>query len=601
MVRRRLIESIIKEVLGPRDGVSETLNAFPLDEYLTGFIIPVDYYSKKREIFQSNNPDDELIGDSLGTNLEDENDDDFVIFTLPESDAKTKPQSFGIAFLCSNANPTLKICVTWGRYNLLKDNSWKREGFLKIIEIEIKKDVEEIDVYSEDEGKIQLVIQRIHKNSNFFFIIKLINRLEINDLKKLAEKTIFQPSIRVIIRNANLENLSSRDSGLLNFLYRNSSIIARGYMCSAIWKEIDYIDIIGKDIVWPDHVLSKEATEFLYPDVRSEFLPLYAIGLPSFSWQDRENVPVFSAYELSEMWKVEKIDNYLGPLIVSYENWIKENEAQMEESPKKYFDIYTELVDEQKEMLNRLKQGLSILKEDVYARLSFCFANRVIWLQNNWKNKEESFNWYPYQLAFILANIEPLVNEVSPYRDIVDLLWIPTGGGKTETYLALMAFTMAYRRLYLRFVKKNPIKGYGTAILSRYTLRLLAVQQFRRTLSMVTAAEFLRVLNTSKGKGWRPEDCDIASDFLYGSMRFSIGMWVGGALSPNHLRKRPYAAIEILKQTSNINEGEPAQVINCPACKSILAIPKSGLSDTNILFIHAKKNQNYNSQKNGEI
>lgn len=226
-----------------------------------------------------------------------------------------------------------------------------------------------------------------------------------------------------------------------------------------------------------------------------------------------------------------------------------------------------------------MKAGIELLKQDDDVRLSFCFANRTIWLQHRWRGRGD-FRWWPFQLAFIITVLESLCNRDSEFREHIDLLWIPTGGGKTEAYLALMALIMALRRRKARHCENRT--GGGTAVITRYTLRLLTIQQFRRTLRMVTAAEYLRVMETDRSRGWRPAKCRMDDDLIFGSLRFSVGMWVGGAVSPNHLRKSG-GAIDALM--GNGAEGEPAQVIRCPVCGSYLSVPKSGLPAGERLFL----------------
>jgi hypothetical protein len=133
----------------------------------------------------------------------------------------------------------------------------------------------------------------------------------------------------------------------------------------------------------------------------------------------------------------------------------------------------------------------------------------------NYDNRNEPI-YRPFQLAFLLMNIEPTFDKESNNRnEIVDLIWFPTGGGKTEAYLALTALTIIERRLH------NPgIDTNGVSVMMRYTLRLLTAQQFERATFLICALEFLR--KKLEGSG-------------LGNEEITIGMWVGGSTTPNNL------------------------------------------------------------------
>jgi len=100
---------------------------------------------------------------------------------------------------------------------------------------------------------------------------------------------------------------------------------------------------------------------------------------------------------------------------------------------------------------------------------------------------EKPPRWRPFQLAFILLNLAGLVDKTDPDREIVDLLFFPTGGGKTEAYLGLAAFTIAHRRL-----ANSGILGAGVTVVMRYTLRLLTLDQLARAAGVVCALELMR-------------------------------------------------------------------------------------------------------------
>lgn len=581
-MRRQIIEEMIKEIYGPRDGSEEIMKMDPWREYITGVIIPFRWTPED----ENQDPDSEITKSDEVQNEDDYTEVEIAPNIPSELDPKMRPKSFGISFVVDTLDPSFEVCITWARYfeNKIEVDEEKEENkveyqrkpFLKVFKI---RGEEEKILHEEEKGRIYLKIRRVRwKNDNLHIMVSIINDLEPgSDYKPRLSSCIFQPSIRINLKGETQmldpsPHLDSEEE--LYFLYRKRPAKARGHMCSAIWKEIDYMDdqIMDKSIIWADgNFFENECSEFMKPDIRTEFIPLYPIPAPSFEWDEKYgDKPELSAFKLSELWEKEGLNRALLPLAEGYLSWI-DNNIKIDDISS---EITQNIIETQKTAQERIMKGIELLKDDDNARLAFCFANRTIYLQNHWKNPEKDFKWRPFQLAFILMNLESIFNEKSEDKNVLDLLWIPTGGGKTEAYMGIMAFTMVLRRIRALRGELNEKTGAGISIISRYTLRILTVQQFRRTLKMITAAEYLRVMRTEDGYiGWRPTKCNQKNNWIYGSARFSVGMWVGGAVSPNHLRKDgAIAALQGEKIT-----GEPAQIVTCPVCDTILAIPEAGL------------------------
>ena len=189
---------------------------------------------------------------------------------------------------------------------------------------------------------------------------------------------------------------------------------------------------------------------------------------------------------------------------------------------------------------------------------------------------------------YTLLSLESIANPTSEDRSELDLLWVATGGGKTESYLLLMAFAIVVRRLQAQKDPSLP-QWHGVDVLTRYTLRLLTIQQSRRTSRMVTALEYIR--NT----GWSPN----GEYNRFSEQVVSLGVWVGSSLTPNklssgkdaqHMNKLPnrdlpgLSAVRLLRFGHQLTPdqkkkaAEPAQLQNCPACDAHLAFPLSSTS-----------------------
>ena len=200
---------------------------------------------------------------------------------------------------------------------------------------------------------------------------------------------------------------------------------------------------------------------------------------------------------------------------------------------------------------------------DRHARLAFRAMNEAVARaarqreagQDGDPSAQRAPRWRPFQLAFILLNLSGLQDRLHPDREVVDLLFFPTGGGKTEAYLGLAAWTIAHRR-----ITNGGTLGAGVAVLMRYTLRLLTLDQLSRASGVVCALELMR-----GEPAWQEGD-----KHLLGDWPIEIGLWVGSAASPNRLGKtgdgRKDTAVARVRRYRRDGREAPAPIKACPWC-----------------------------------
>jgi hypothetical protein len=211
----------------------------------------------------------------------------------------------------------------------------------------------------------------------------------------------------------------------------------------------------------------------------------------------------------------------------------------------------------------RIADGIDLLCTDAYSRLAFRAMNEAVARAARQRNAgpegdpaaQKAPRWRPFQIAFILLNLRGLQDPLHPDREVVDLLFFPTGGGKTEAYLGLAAWTIAHRR-----ITNGGLLGAGVAVLMRYTLRLLTLDQLSRAAGVVCALELMRGEAAWQKDGKR----------LLGEWPIEIGLWVGSAASPNRLGKtgdgRQDTAVARVRRYQKDGREAPAPIKACPWC-----------------------------------
>ena len=257
-----------------------------------------------------------------------------------------------------------------------------------------------------------------------------------------------------------------------------------------------------------------------------------------------------------------------------YAAWIAEERDRIGKTLVGYDSPATEAMERCALILERLQEGIHTLATNDQALAAFQFANRAMASQRVHStytlakrrgdtsdisafNVRKNRSWRPFQLAFILLSIPALANpahkdRTQPLEAFADLLWFPTGGGKTEAYLGVAAFTMGIRRLQGNMGGLDGSRGL--AVIMRYTLRLLTLQQFQRATALICAMEVLR----------RNEPT------TWGTEPFTIGLWVGQRVTPNSTEES-HVAIEKERDGKYGTGSTPAQLTTCPWCGSEIA------------------------------
>ena len=261
-----------------------------------------------------------------------------------------------------------------------------------------------------------------------------------------------------------------------------------------------------------------------------------------------------SMHSLGSLLNGDEVRSALDPLVVHYREWIDASRAGAEQLDGDHSETAQELLRLAGIAADRIERGIDELASDADALDAFRVANRAVARALKRRLGIEDPLWRAFQLAFILLNLPGIADPADSHRETVDLLFFPTGGGKTEAYLGLSAFAMVLRRL------RNPGSrghaGGGVSVVMRYTLRLLTLDQLARASGLVCALELEREKSPDR----------------YGEWPFEIGLWVGTAATPNRMGAkgdgRPETARTKVNQFKSDPERNPSPIPleECPWC-----------------------------------
>lgn len=566
----------------------------PLEKYAAGILFPMKSTMESvgtvqlREEQGNNSLNDEVDNNVntemkiLGNRIETDSND--VIDQSVSLTNEFLPSAIGMSFLADTTNG-LTVKFSTGIYEHKKNfirfsdskelqSAWFRSEITEEIYLtreqlfDTNNKILKIPVKNKDNNEVGLevyIVSRPYKKSSTnkrMMTISLINRKVSKSNSPSDENCFFQAQLFINTKTEKgilsyPKNLELMDNEQLNLqlLYRNKSSFGIGHGCAVKWSSTE-----------------EDSTDSIWTEI-----------IPTFEIKPIEPTLIDDA-DLTMRKLAHEQDNFIfsscNAMIEKYSKWISLQQKELETSDldSRLKEIAWKNIEKAKICASRMASGIRLMQEDGNVLQAFKWMNESMYLQHEhysisinkkreWVYRdfelrldtqyEEPANydhsnrsWRPFQLGFILMNLLSMNDPDSSERDIVDLIWFPTGGGKTEAYLGLTAFTLFLRRI------KNPSNA-GTTVLMRYTLRLLTTQQFQRASSMICACELIRRKN----------------NVILGNDRFSVGLWVGGDVSPNteDEAKRLIGELEQNKTSQN-----KFIVTSCPWCGAEMGPVKKG-------------------------
>ena len=600
-IRELLQLAVMDDLLGPAGGPDELIVDMGVrDRYLVGKLAPRETAERGQEFpggsrDEETDPGDLIVKEQKPTvdsptargGGETEGADDVDA----ASNQSLVPSSLGLTFCVDGDVERIEIEARWGSYERLgnedhekakpngqKVKVWQRIPCGGTFVLSLTEGV--IKPEAPDSNRLEVLVQGSvrakNANGDRLVTLFLVNAQE-EPPTSSDSAWVFQPQLivrampeatnRAIFRRRPVlaSDGSDPEREALEMIYRNRVEFAVGHGVAVHAVTADDVTL---------------ATE-----VRTTVMPQYEVQVTETPGSDPSDRPAMRQMldsGLLDMQRlatldVEELVAALNVLTGDYADWITEQRVRIGADVHGHDTQAHEALARCDHIRVRLQQGIDTLKSDKHALAAFRFANSAMATQRVRsqyslevrRGKEvtvgqfdvkKNRTWRPFQLAFLLLSIPSLADPLHPDRvepidAYADLLWFPTGGGKTEAYLGVAAFTMAIRRM------QGNLGGYdgsrGLSVIMRYTLRLLTLQQFQRATALICAMEVLRRAALEAG------------DESLGSESFSIGLWVGNKVTPG-TTEESHQAIATFRDANRYDAGaaSPAQLTSCPWCGS---------------------------------
>lgn len=570
-------EMILLDLLGPADGEYEEVDDGSVRErYLVGVLAP---RIRKRTVEELPEQQDEIAITDKG-NTEEGNTEK----STPSGDSMF-PSSIGLTFCVEGTVNQIQITAKWGKYEradsevLTNENDkpkkvWKRYPVEGILTQTLSNPGTFKHIVAKEETPDVFLEGRMRRlpNDDWIVTVFLIND-QTEPEKSKDTAWLFQPQLIIQSTDKNQPDIFVRKPLKRKKRTLNSNTIEEQMMAMLYRNQVEFAVGHGVGI----HAEVKDNDPKRAVCLSTAVVPCHEVR--KTTPPTVEEIPaleglVVDMKDLSESDNAALIQK-LQPLTVAYKAWIDQQEQSFHRDPSlqdQYGGSPETAIANCRKTLARIEAGIEMLGENTQAAEAFRFANQAMWQQRIHSISAESKrrgnsldmaeidipknrSWYPFQLAFVLLNIPSVTDLHHEDRShatnaIADLLWFPTGGGKTEAYLGLTAYTIGLRRL--QGIVGGRDGEHGVAVLMRYTLRLLTLQQFQRATALICACEVIRRENPTK----------------WGQEPFRIGLWVGQRSTPNYTSESEEFIKNIRNGDGRNRSGSPHQLTNCPWCGS---------------------------------
>ena len=554
-VRARLTHALRLDLIGPEPEepqASEVLAFPPSRWYLTGFLVPWTAAAKQKQ-------DDDDQGELEITEAAAQGDEDDTPAEPPAARRGHFPSSLGISLLVPADATELRVTARWGDYTpeevgAKPDVEWHRRERRESVTVRLGAATAEPPVAPVPEsGGLEIVtsVRSIRRPEDLAGLpagtravsVFLVNRrVPVEGREELKDTTfIFQGSLAVESDKPFVPRPNPRGRGgddtderIADLQYRDVMEYAVGHGTSTR-SALSGVDCYRVETAWVPTAEVERVEPVRMPGVN------------------------FGMEALSLMPSAEGVREALSMLTRDYRSWIGEQQGA---APKvgPQAEVAQALLQRAHLAARRIDAGLQLL-DDEKALEAFRLANRAMAMAARQRRAQErgisaadveTPVWRPFQLAFILMNLRAFVSPTHADREIVDLLFFPTGGGKTEAYLGLAAFAILLRRL------RDPgLPSAGVTVLMRYTLRLLTLDQLGRAATLVCALELIR------------QEPEMAERL--GKWPFEVGLWVGKAATPNRMGRvgendQTTARVKTARFRNDSRRPAPIPLETCPWC-----------------------------------